>query len=277
MIHIGCHLSISKGFYKAVQEALSIDANTFQFFTRNPRGGNAKDLDLEDIKKLNELMKQNHFAPILAHAPYTMNLCSSKPDIREFAKNMLKDDLERLKYIPNSLYNFHPGSHTGQGVEKSIEQIIDALNETITNDTETWILLETMSGKGTEVGRSFEEMKQIIDRVQYNKIGLCLDSCHLYSSGYDIVNDLDGVIEEIDQRIGIDRVKAFHLNDSKHELGSNKDRHELIGKGKIGLEAIVNIITHPKLSHIPFILETPNDVEGHGEEIKMLKYSLSAD
>ncbi|WP_129596134.1 deoxyribonuclease IV [Anaerophilus nitritogenes] len=274
MINIGCHLSISKGFYKAAQEALSIDANTFQFFTRNPRGGSAKALDIEDIKKSNEFMKQNNFAHILAHAPYTMNLCSSKPDIREFAKTMLKNDLERLKHIPNSLYNFHPGSHTGQGVEKSIEQIIHALNETITKDTDTWILLETMSGKGTEIGRSLEEIKQIIDKVEYTKIGLCLDSCHLYSSGYDIVNNLNGVIEEIDYMIGIDKVKAVHLNDSKHELGSNKDRHELIGDGKIGLDAIVNIITHPKLSHIPFILETPNDVKGHGEEIKMLKDKL---
>lgn len=271
MLNIGCHLSISKGFYKAVQEALSIDANTFQFFTRNPRGGKAKKLDLEDIRKSKQLMEKNNFSYILAHAPYTMNLCSAKPDIRVFAKNMLKDDLERLKHIPNSFYNFHPGSHTGQGLENGIEQIINALNETITEDTDTWILLETMSGKGTEVGKSLEELKQIIDGVRYNKIGLCLDSCHLYSSGYDIVNNLDGVIEEIDNIIGINKVKAFHLNDSKHTLGSNKDRHEIIGAGMIGLDAIVNIITHPKLSNIPFILETPNDVDGHGEEIKILR------
>ncbi|QXM05627.1 deoxyribonuclease IV [Crassaminicella indica] len=272
MLNIGCHLSISKGFYKAVKEALSINANTFQFFTRNPRGGKAKELDLEDIKKSNELMEKNNFSFILAHAPYTMNLCSAKPDIREFGKNILKDDLERLKHIPNSLYNFHPGSHTGQGVKKGIEQIINALNEVIKEDIDTWILLETMSGKGTEVGKSLEELKQIIDGVKYNdKIGLCLDSCHLYSSGYDIVNNLDGVIEEIDNIIGLNRVKAFHLNDSKHELSSNKDRHELIGKGTIGLDAIINIINHPKLSHLPFILETPNDVKGYEEEIKILK------
>lgn len=272
MLNIGCHLSISKGFYKAAQEALSIHANTFQFFTRNPRGGKAKELDAEDLKKFKGLMKQNNFAPVLAHAAYTMNLCSAKPDVREFAKNMLKDDLERLKQIPNSLYNFHPGSHTGQGAEKGIEQIIRVLNETITEETDTWVLLETMSGKGTEVGRSFEELKQIIDGVKYNnKIGLCLDSCHLYSSGYDIVNNLDGVIEEIDEKLGIHKVKAFHLNDSKHGLSSNKDRHELIGDGVIGLNAIVNIINHPKLAHIPFILETPNDVKGHGEEIELLK------
>ncbi|QZY53625.1 deoxyribonuclease IV [Crassaminicella profunda] len=274
MLNIGCHLSISKGFYKAVKEALSIDANTFQFFTRNPRGGKAKALDLEDIKKAKELMEINNFAPILAHAPYTMNLCSAKPDIRKFAKNMLKDDLERLKHIPNSLYNFHPGSHTGQGIEKATEQIINALNEAIQEDTDTWILLESMSGKGTEVGRSLEELIQIIEGVQYEKLGVCLDSCHLYSSGYDLVNDLDGVIEEIDGIIGLERIKAFHLNDTKHGLGSNKDRHELIGEGLIGLEAIVNIITHPKLSNLPFILETPNEVKGHGEEIKLLKETL---
>ncbi|TCO73829.1 deoxyribonuclease IV [Marinisporobacter balticus] len=272
MLNIGCHLSISKGFYKATQEALSINANTFQFFTRNPRGRKAKDLDLEDMRKSKVLMEKNNFAPILGHAPYTMNLCSAKPDIREFAKNILKDDLERLRQIPNSLYNFHPGSHTGQGVEKGIEQIINALNEIITEDIDTWILLETMSGKGTEVGKSLEELKQIIDGVKYNKIGLCLDSCHLYSSGYDIVNNLDGVIAEIDRRIGINKIKAFHLNDTKHEISSNKDRHEIIGEGIIGLDAIINIINHPKLLHIPFILETPNDVKGHGEEIKVLKH-----
>ncbi|MCT4619988.1 MAG: deoxyribonuclease IV [Marinisporobacter sp.] len=274
MLNIGCHLSISKGFYKVAQEALSIDANTFQFFTRNPRGGKAKALDLEDIKKAKEVMELNNFAPILAHAPYTMNLCSAKPDIREFAKNMLKDDLERLAQIPNSLYNFHPGSHTGQGIEKATQQIIGALNESIRKDTDTWILLESMSGKGTEVGRSLEELRQIIDGVNYEKIGVCLDSCHLYSSGYDLVNDLDGVIEKIDDMIGLERVKAFHLNDTKHGLGSNKDRHELIGQGLIGLEPIINIITHPKLAHLPFILETPNDVKGHGEEIKLLKQAL---
>ena len=272
MLNIGCHLSISKGFYKAALDAISIGANTFQFFTRNPRGGKAKEIDMEDINKLKEIMKEYDFAPLFAHGAYTMNLASDKEETREFANMILKDDLERLKLIPNSYYIFHPGSHVGQGSEKGIEYIVNALNEAIDGSNDTIILLEGMSGKGTEIGRNMEELKAIIDGVKYNKnLGICIDSCHLYSAGYDVVNKLDEVLKEIDKVIGIDRLKAVHLNDSKVEFGSNKDRHEVIGKGTIGLDGIINIINHPLLRNLPFNLETPNELDGYKKEIEMLR------
>ncbi len=272
MLNIGCHLSISKGLYNAALDAVSIGANTFQFFTRNPRGGKAKDLDMEDINKLKEIIEEYKFAPLFAHGAYTMNLASDKEETREFAKMILKDDLERLNLIPNAYYVFHPGSHVGQGSEKGIEHIVKALNEAIDENNDSIILLEGMSGKGTEIGRNMEELKAIIDGVKNNKnLGICIDSCHLYSAGYDVVNKLDEVLEEIDKIVGIDRLKAVHLNDSKVEFGSNKDRHEVIGKGTIGLEGIINIINHPLLRNLPFNLETPNELEGYKEEIEMLR------
>lgn len=272
MLKIGCHLSISKGFSHAIKEAIKIDANTFQFFTRNPRGGKAKDLDPEDIKTLKDLMKEKDFAPLFAHGAYTMNLASDKDHVREFANMILKDDLERLEVIGDAYYIFHPGSHVGQGSDKGIELIIDALNDAIKEEYTVPILLEGMSGKGTEIGRSMEELKKIIDGVKYNKnMGICIDTCHLYSSNYDIVNDLDGVLEEIDNTVGLDRLKAIHLNDSKVELGSNKDRHEKIGEGTIGKDTIIKVINHPLLRDKVFNLETPNELEGYKEEIKFLR------
>ncbi|WP_313757547.1 deoxyribonuclease IV [Tissierella sp.] len=272
MLNIGCHLSISKGLYNAALDAMSIGANTFQFFTRNPRGGKAKEIDMEDINKLKQIIEEYKFAPLFAHGAYTMNLASNKKETREFASMILKDDLERLKLIPNTYYIFHPGSHVGQGSEKGIELIVNALNEAIDENNNTIVLLEGMSGKGTEIGRSMEELKAIIDGVDNNKnLGICIDSCHLYSSGYDIVNDLDGVLEEIDRIIGLERLKAVHLNDSKVEFNSNKDRHEIIGEGTIGLESIINIINHPLLRNLPFNLETPNELDGYKKEIEMLR------
>lgn len=272
MLNIGCHLSISKGYHKTALEAISIGANTFQFFPRNPRGGKAKDLDLEDIEKLQKLMNEHNFAPLFVHGAYTMNLASDKKHVREFAKEILKDDLDRLEKITNCYYIFHPGSHVGQGAEKGIELIIDALNEIIPGDNRITILLEGMSGKGTEIGRSMEELRLIIDGVNNNEnLGICIDTCHLYSSGYDIVNDLDGVLEQIDKVVGLERLKAVHLNDSKVEFNSNKDRHEIIGDGTIGKDTIIKVINHPILRRLPFNLETPNDVQGHKEEIEFLR------
>ena len=272
MLNIGCHLSISKGFYELGLEALKINANTFQFFTRNPRGGKAKELDSEDISKLEKLMKENNFAEPLAHAPYTLNACSADERTREFAFETMKDDLNRLEKLPCKLYNFHPGSHVGQGVDVGIEQISEMLNKILTKEQTTTVLLETMSGKGTEVGRSFEELKRIIDNVIIKeKIGVCLDTCHINDAGYDIVNNLDGVIEEFDRIIGLDKLKAIHLNDSLNELGSHKDRHAKIGEGKIGIEALVKVINHPKLKHLPFFLETPNELDGYAKEIQLLR------
>lgn len=272
MLKIGCHLSSSKGFYAMGKNALKINANTFQFFTRNPRGSKAKSIDPEDAKALRDLMEQNDFAVILAHAPYTLNACSADPKTREFASMVMKEDLLRMEYLPNNLYNFHPGSHVGQGAEAGIEQIISLLNEILTPEQTTTVLLETMSGKGTEVGRSFEEIRQIIDGVILtDKIGVCLDTCHIHDAGYDIVNDLDGVLCQFDQIIGLHRLKAIHLNDSKNPMGSHKDRHEKIDHGSIGLKAMEQMINHPLLRELPFFLETPNELEGYGEEISLLR------
>ncbi|MDP4159979.1 MAG: deoxyribonuclease IV [Bacillota bacterium] len=272
MLKIGCHLSISKGFKAIGKEALKIQANTFQFFTRNPRGSKAKAIDPKDAEALLMLMNEKQFAPILAHAPYTLNACSPEEKTREFAVQVMADDMVRMEYLPNNLYNFHPGTHGGQGSEEGIRQIIVQLNTLLKPEQTTTVLLETMSGKGTEVGRTFEELRQILDGVILSeKMGVCLDTCHIYDAGYDIVNDLDGVLDHFDQIIGLERLYAIHLNDSMNQKGSHKDRHAKIGEGSIGLKAITEIINHPKLRHLPFFLETPNDVSGYAQEIALLR------
>lgn len=272
MLNIGCHLSTTKGFYNMGKEALSIGANTFQFFTRNPRGGKAKDIDENDVAKLIELMKENNFSKILAHAPYTLNACSKDESTREFALQMMEDDLKRMEYLSGNLYNFHPGSHVKQGTEIGIEFIAELLNKVLKKEQTTKVLLETMAGKGTEVGRSFEEIADIISKVELKEhMGVCLDTCHVYDAGYDIVNELDKVLDEFDKIIGLDRLYAIHLNDSKNPFNSHKDRHEKIGEGFIGLEAVTRIINHPKLRNIPFFLETPNELDGYAKEISILK------
>lgn len=272
MLKIGCHLSVSKGFYAMGKDAVAINANTIQFFTRNPRGGAAKPIDEEDVNKFKQLAKENGIENLLAHAPYTLNACAKTENIREFAKNTMEDDLKRMKYFPGSLYNFHPGSHVGQGVEEGIKYISDMLNEIIKPNQTVKVLLETMSGKGTEIGRNFEEIKQIIDKVKLKEhIGVCLDTCHIFDGGYDIVNNLDNVLEEFDKIIGLENLYAIHLNDSMNTLGSHKDRHAKIGEGNIGLEAITKIINHPKLRNLPFFLETPNELEGYAKEIQILR------
>ena len=272
MLNIGCHLSTSKGFENMGKEALQIGGNTFQFFTRNPRGGKAKDIDSKDVEAFLKLAKENNFATILAHAPYTLNACSADERTREFAFEMMSDDLVRMEYVPNSLYNFHPGSHVKQGADVGINYIVELLNKVLKPEQTTTVLLETMAGKGTEVGRSFEEIAEIISRVELkDHMGVCLDTCHVYDAGYDIVNDLDGVLNKFDEIIGLDRLKAIHLNDSKNPFASHKDRHEKIGEGSIGIEAIARIINHPKLKGIPFFLETPNELDGYAKEIELLK------
>ena len=272
MLNIGCHLSTSKGFKHMGEEALSLGANTFQFFTRNPRGSKVKKMDEKDAAALIALAQENQFAPLLGHAPYTLNACSSDPHIREFAHMVIKDDLANMEYLPNNLYNFHPGSHVGQGVETGIDFIVQLLNQALRPEQTTLVLLETMSGKGSEVGSSFEEISQILQRVNLiDNMGVCLDTCHIYSAGYDIVNDLDGVLKHFNEIIGLDKLKAIHLNDSLNPYGSRKDRHAKIGQGSIGLEAITTIINHPQLRHLPFYLETPNELPGYAEEIKLLK------
>lgn len=272
MLNIGCHLSASKGFLNMGKTAIELGGNTFQFFTRNPRGGSAKDIDPEDANALISLMQENSFAKILAHAPYTLNACAKVPSIREFAYNTMLDDLKRMEYVPNNMYNFHPGSHVGQGVETGIELISDLLNSILWKDQTTTVLLETMAGKGSEVGSRFEELREIIDRVELkDKMGVCLDTCHVNDAGYDIVNDLDGVLTEFDKVIGLDRLKALHLNDSKNPLGAHKDRHEKIGEGYIGKDAFRRIVNHPALKDLPMFLETPNELPGYAEEIKLLK------
>lgn len=272
MLNIGAHLSISKGFQLDGKEATSIGANTFQFFTRNPRGGKAKEIDPNDTNALLEYMKENDFSKILAHAPYTLNPCSKTEKTREFALETMKDDLRRMEYLPNNLYNFHPGSHVGQGIEKGIELIVNQLNEVLFEDMTTTVLLETMAGKGTEVGSKFQELKEILDGVTLNeKMGVCLDTCHVFDSGYDIKDNLEDVLEEFDKIIGIHKLKAIHLNDSKNFLGCHKDRHEKIGEGGIGLDALVGVINDPKLKDLPFFLETPNDLDGYKAEITLLR------
>ena len=272
MFRIGCHLSISKGYAALANEALSVGGNTFQFFTRNPRGGSAKAIDLADIERFLALAKENDLAFFLAHAPYTMNICAADAGIRQFSCEMLADDLQRMEYLPGSYYNFHPGSHVSQGADVGIQLITKALNETLRPELTTTVLLETMAGKGSEIGRSFEELRMIIDGLTLQeKMGVCLDTCHIYDAGYDIVTDLDGVLDEFDRIIGLNRLKAIHLNDSKNPFNSHKDRHETIGNGSLGIQAITRIINHPNLRHLPFYLETPNELPGYAQEIKLLK------
>ncbi|MBQ5565290.1 MAG: deoxyribonuclease IV [Clostridia bacterium] len=272
MLTLGCHLSASKGFLSMGKEAVSIGANTFQFFTRNPRGFKVKDLDSDDCKAFVEFWTENNGGKIVAHAPYTLNACSADERTRELAHMIMSDDLARMEHIPGNYYNFHPGSHVKQGVEIGINYIVDLLNEIIKPEQKTTVLLETMAGKGSEIGRTFEELKTIIDRVECKeKIGVCLDSCHVFDGGYDIVNRLDEVFEEFDKVIGLQNLYAIHLNDSKNPLGSHKDRHELIGKGNIGLQAITSFINHAAVKSLPIILETPNDIEGYKKEIELLR------
>lgn len=272
MIYIGNHLSSSKGFEAMGKAALKLGANTFAFFTRNPRGGKAKEIDPTDAERLRSLMEEHHFGKLVAHAPYTMNVCAAKSDIREFSWNILKDDMERMEYLPGNYYNFHPGAHVGQGAEEAIPIIADALNHAIKPDQSTVVLLETMAGKGSEVGRNFEELERVIELVDCkDKIGVCFDTCHTWDGGYDLVEDLDGVLRTFDQIIGLDRLKAVHLNDSMNVRDSHKDRHQKIGEGEIGAEALKRIVTHPLLAGRPFILETPNDDAGYAREIAMIK------
>ena len=271
MLNIGCHLSTAKGFLAMGRDALSIGANTFQFFTRNPRGGQAKAIDQADLDAFLALAAEHQFVQLLAHAPYTLNPCSADENTRRFALEAMQDDLVRMECLPGNLYNFHPGSHVGQGEDAGIELIVAQLNAVLTPELTTTVLLETMAGKGSEVGRSFEELRRILDGVVLNeKMGVCLDTCHVNDAGYDIVNDLDGVLETFDRVVGLDRLRAIHLNDSMNPLGARKDRHERIGHGHLGLEAITRVINHPALRHLPFLLETPNDLPGYGEEIALL-------
>ncbi len=272
MLHIGCHLSSSKGYLNMGETAKSIGADTFQFFTRNPRGGAAKAIDPDDVKAFIAFAEENNFAKIVAHAPYTLNPCSDKEATREFALNTMADDLARMEYTPNQLYNFHPGSHVGQGVDLGIELIAKQLNAVLKPDMTTTVLLETMAGKGSEIGRSFEELKEIIDRTELkDKLGVCLDTCHVYDAGYDIVNNLDGVLDDFDRVIGLDRLKAVHVNDSKNPFESHKDRHEKIGDGALGFDAIARIVNNSRLKGLPFILETPNELDGYAREICILR------
>lgn len=277
MLHIGCHLSSAKGFKSMAETALKIQADTFQFFTRNPQGSRAKDIDPLDVEKFLEITGKHNFAKIVAHAPYTLNPCSDNPHTREFAEIVFKDDLKRMEYIPHNYYNFHPGSHVGQGTEPAIEMIANLLNQILNKDQTTTVLLETMSGKGSEVGSKFEELRDIMAKVKLTeKTGVCLDTCHVYSAGYDIVNDLDKVLDDFDRVIGLGYLKAIHLNDSMTPFNSHKDRHEKIGKGTIGFDAVARIINHPKLKNLSFVLETPNDLNGYAEEIEMLKNAFAA-
>ncbi len=272
MLYIGSHISAAKGYEAMGKQALKLGANTFAFFTRNPRGGKAKKIDENDVEKFLALAKEHSFGKLVAHAPYTMNACAAKEDIRSFAKEMMTDDLKRMEYIPGNYYNFHPGSHVGQGSEAGIPMIAELLNEVLTPEQTTTVLLETMAGKGSEVGRSFEELQAILERVELReKMGVCLDTCHVWDAGYDIVNDFEGVLDRFENIIGLQHLKAIHMNDSMNPLESHKDRHEKIGEGSIGLEAMKQIINHPKLQGIPIILETPNDDEGWAREIALLR------
>lgn len=272
-LYIGCHLSSTKGFEAMGKDALSIGANTFAFFTRNPRGGKAKDIDEEDVKKLIKLMEENNFGKLVAHAPYTLNPCSATEKTREFAFMAMADDLRRMEYLPGNYYNFHPGSHVGQGAEKGIEMISDLLNQILTPAQSTTVLLETMAGKGSEVGKTFEEIAAIIDRVKLkDKIGVCLDTCHVSDGGYNLNDNLEEVLSEFDRLIGLDKLKALHINDSMNPIGAHKDRHARIGEGYLGKETILKVINHPALAGLPCILETPHDsLDGYREEIKMLR------
>lgn len=272
MLRIGCHLSSSKGFLAMAETAESIGATTFQFFTRNPRGGAAKTWEPDDVQAMLSYFEKADIAKPLAHAPYTLNACAKDENTRKFALETMEDDLKRLEMIPGVMYNFHPGSHVGQGTDAGIELIADALNRVLKEDMHTTVLLETMAGKGSEVGRNFQELRDIIDRVELKeKLGVCLDTCHVWDGGYDIVEDPDGVLRDFDRVVGLERLKAIHLNDSMNPLDSHKDRHEKIGQGHIGLEAFRRIVTHPDLKDLPFYLETPNELDGYQAEIALLR------
>lgn len=276
MLTIGCHLSSSKGYLAMGKDAVKIDANTFQFFTRNPRGGNAKAIVPSDVEAYLAFAKEHGISRILAHAPYTLNACSADEHLREFARNTMADDLLRMEYTPGNCYNFHPGSHVKQGVETGIAYIADMLNQILKPEQTTTVLLETMAGKGSEIGRNFEELREILDRVNLtDHMGVCLDTCHVWDGGYDIVNHLDEVLTEFDRVIGLNRLKAVHLNDSQNPLGAHKDRHAKIGEGQIGKEALVRVINHPALKDLPFYLETPNELPGYAAEIALLRDSYS--
>lgn len=272
MIRIGCHLSSSKGYESMAKDAIAIDANTFQFFTRNPRGGNAKAINEKDVERFLTIAKEKDITPLLAHAPYTLNACSADPKLRDFAKRTMADDLARMEYTPGNMYNFHPGCHVKQGVKTGIEYISQMLNEILSPDQTTTVLLETMAGKGSEIGGCFEELKQILDLVDLSDhMGVCLDTCHVWDGGYDIVNHLDDVLNEFDRIIGINRLKAIHLNDSQNPLCAHKDRHAKLGEGYIGIDTFKRIVTHPILGKLPFYMETPNDLDGYAREIRMMR------
>ena len=275
MRYLGCHLSASDGYLAMVRTAKSIGANTFAFFTRNPRGGKAKPMDAEDAAKLSALQQQGMIGPVIAHAPYTINPCSAEERTREFALQTMADDLARLEYLPGNYYNFHPGSHVGQGTEKGIALIAETLDTVISVNAATTVLVETMAGKGSEIGGRFEELREILDRVQHGeKLGVCLDTCHVHDGGYDIVHDLDGVLTTFDKIVGLGRLKALHINDSMNPCGARKDRHEKIGQGHIGLETMVRIVTHPALQGLPMVLETPNELDGYAQEIRLLREKM---
>ena len=272
MLHIGCHLSSSKGFLSMGRQALELGADTFQFFTRNPRGSRAKDMDSADAAALMALMAEHRFAPIIAHAPYTLNLCGTEEKNRAFARETMADDLRRLEHLPGQYYNFHPGSHVGQGTEAGVTFIAQGLNDILRPDQTTTVLLETMAGKGSEVGGRFEELREILDRVELSdKMGVCLDTCHVSDGGYDIIGDLDGVLTEFDRVIGLERLRAVHLNDSMNPRGARKDRHQKLGQGCIGPEALKRVVTHPALQGLPMVLETPNELPGYAEEIRLMR------
>ena len=276
MLHIGCHLSSAKGFLAMGRQALALDADTFQFFTRNPRGSRAKALDPADAAALMALLAENRFAPIIAHAPYILNLCGGEEENRLFSQELLADDLRRMEHLPGQLYNFHPGSHVGQGIKAGIAYIADGLNAVLTAEQTTTVLLETMSGKGSEVGGRFEELREILDRCERpERLGVCLDTCHVHDAGYDLVNDLDGVLTEFDRVIGLSRLRALHINDSKNPCGAHKDRHEVIGSGYIGLEALRRVVWHPALAGLPMVLETPNELSGYAAEIRLLRENVN--
>lgn len=272
MIKIGCHLSVSKGFAKMAEEALSINADTLQFFSRNPRGSKAKDIDEKDVEKFLKICKEHNFGKIIAHAPYTLNPCSKDEKVREFALQTMADDLKRLEILGGVFYNFHPGSHVGQGSDEGIRLITETINKAAKKEYSTTILLETMAGKGTEIGRNFEELKKIIDGVEEGiKIGVCMDTCHVFDGGYDIVNNLDGVLAEFDKIIGLEYLKALHLNDSMNPMGSHKDRHQKIGEGYVGIKTFENIVNNKLLKELPMCLETPNNIDGYRKEIDILR------
>ena len=275
MIFIGNHVSVSKGWLAMGKEEQSLGGNTFAFFTRNPRGGNGKMPEEKDVLALQRFLVENQFGTLVAHAPYTMNLCSAKEEVRDFSETVFREDLAKMEMLPGQLFNFHPGSHLKQGCKKAADQIAAVLNRSLSDGQTTTVLLETMAGKGTEVGQTFEEIRGILEQIEKkDKVGVCLDTCHVWDAGYDIVNDLDGVLQEFDRVIGLDRLKAVHLNDSKNPIGSHKDRHEKIGFGMIGKDALLRVVTHPLLQNRPFILETPNDEDGYRQEIAMIREHL---